>query len=190
MTFPGEQINRNIMIDAEFPRNADTLLLECHVATMAGGGYGVVENAALAIASGRIAWLGPASELPQHHAARARHVHPLGGCWITPGLKKFSAWRVFLSSLFGGREFALNTSLNGSARAMVPTGAYEKVMPMDILATQLLRALLVKDTVQAQELGCLELHEEDLALCSFVCPSKYDFGPVLRANLEQIEKEG
>jgi Na+-transporting NADH:ubiquinone oxidoreductase subunit A len=73
---------------------------------------------------------------------------------------------------------------------MVPIGSYESVMPLDILPTQLLRALLVRDTDQAQQLGCLELSEEDLALCSFVCPGKYDYGPVLRANLDQIEKEG
>ena len=63
-------------------------------------------------------------------------------------------------------------------------------MPLDILPTQLLRAILVKDTDSAQQLGVLELDEEDLALCSFVCPGKYDYGPILRENLEQIEKEG
>lgn len=111
--------------------------------------------------------------------------------WLSPGWNKFSAWGIYLSSLFRrGREYPLNTSLNGSARAMVPSGQYERVMPQDYLPTQLLRALLVKDTVRAQQLGCLELHEEDLALCSFVCPSKYDYGPVLRANLAIIEKEG
>ena len=73
---------------------------------------------------------------------------------------------------------------------MVPVGLYEKVMPMDILPTQLLRSLLVSDTDQAQRLGCLELDEEDLALCAFVCSGKYNFGPALRNNLEQIEKEG
>lgn len=73
---------------------------------------------------------------------------------------------------------------------MVPIGVYESVMPLDILPTQLLRALLVRDTVTAQALGCLELDEEDLALCSFVCPGKYDYGPALRANLNLIEKEG
>ncbi len=73
---------------------------------------------------------------------------------------------------------------------MVPVGAYEQVMPLDILPTQLLRALIVKDTDGAQGLGCLELDEEDLALCSFVCPGKHDFGPILRENLEQIMREG
>jgi len=113
--------------------------------------------------------------------------------WInpSPGARKYSAWRVFVSNFIGGyRSYDLTTSRNGSARAMVPTGQYEKVMPQDTLPTQLLRALLVKDTVTAQDLGCMELHEEDLALCSFVCPSKYDYGPMLRANLELIEKEG
>jgi len=61
---------------------------------------------------------------------------------------------------------------------------------MDILATYLLRALLVGDTEHAEKLGALELDEEDLVLCSFVCPGKTDFGPYLRANLERLEKEG
>ena len=69
----------------------------------------------------------------------------------------------------GKKSFNLTTSQNGSPRAMVPVGAFEMMMPLDILPTQLLRALLVKDTDMAQALGCLELDEEDLALCSFVC---------------------
>ncbi|HSS63774.1 MAG TPA: Na(+)-translocating NADH-quinone reductase subunit A, partial [Gammaproteobacteria bacterium] len=111
--------------------------------------------------------------------------------WIAPGRDKFSATNVFLSSFQRNkRRFAFTTSQQGSPRAMVPIGSYEGVMPLDILPTQLLRALLVRDTDLAQQLGCLELAEEDLALCSFVCPGKYDYGPVLRVNLEQIEKEG
>ena len=73
---------------------------------------------------------------------------------------------------------------------MVPVGAYEKVMPLDIQPTFLLRSLIVKDTDQAQALGCLELDEEDLALCTFVCPGKVDYGPLLRENLTSIEKDG
>lgn len=110
--------------------------------------------------------------------------------WIMPGTQKYSANRIFVSSFFKGRKFALNTLQQGGPRAIVPIGVYEKVMPLDILPTPLLRALAVRDTDMAQALGCLELDEEDLALCSFVCPSKYDFGGYLRDNLEQIEKEG
>ena len=73
---------------------------------------------------------------------------------------------------------------------MVPIEAYQRVVPLQILPTQLLRALLVGDTEMAQALGCLELDEEDLALCTFVCPSKYEFGSALRDALTRIEKEG
>jgi Na+-transporting NADH:ubiquinone oxidoreductase subunit A len=82
------------------------------------------------------------------------------------------------------------TALNGRRTACVPVEAFEHLLPLDILPVPLLRALLVKDTDQAQALGCLELDPEDLALCSFMCPGKNDYGAVLRANLEQIEREG
>ena len=72
---------------------------------------------------------------------------------------------------------------------MVPVGAYEKVMPLDILPTQLLRSLIVGDTDMAVKLGALELAEEDLALCTYVCPGKYEYGPILRDNLTTIESE-
>ena len=110
--------------------------------------------------------------------------------WLSPGPNKYSAFNVFVSALNRNKTYDFGTLQNGSPRAMVPLGHYENVMPMDLLPTQLLRALIVGDTDSAQALGCLELDEEDLALCSFVCPSKNEFGPVLRVRLEQIEKEG
>ncbi len=111
--------------------------------------------------------------------------------WIKPvGKNKFSALNVFISKALGKKQLNLTTSQNGSPRAMVPVGNFEMVMPLDILPTQLLRALVVKDTDAAQALGCLELDEEDLSLCSFVCSGKFDYGPILRTNLTQIEKEG
>jgi len=110
--------------------------------------------------------------------------------WIAPGLTKFSAINVLISSIFKPKSFNITTSQYGSPRAIVPIGVFEKVMPLDILPTPLIKSLLVKDTDAAQQLGCLELVEEDLALCSFVDPSKHDFGPVLRSTLTQIEVEG
>jgi Na+-transporting NADH:ubiquinone oxidoreductase subunit A len=112
--------------------------------------------------------------------------------WVVPGGQKYSFLNVLLSSLpkVRGRKFPMASSLWGSPRAIVPLGIYEEVFPFDILPTQLLRALVVGDTDMAQALGCLELDEEDLALCTFVDPGKHDFGPVLRTNLMQIEKEG
>jgi Na+-transporting NADH:ubiquinone oxidoreductase subunit A len=93
------------------------------------------------------------------------------------------------SRLFPGRKFDFTTSAHGERRAIVPVEAYEKVMPLDIMPTFLLKALAVDDIEEAENLGCLELDEEDLALCTFVCPSKIDHGPELRRNLTIIEKE-
>ncbi|MEE4659597.1 MAG: Na(+)-translocating NADH-quinone reductase subunit A [Halieaceae bacterium] len=110
--------------------------------------------------------------------------------WLSPGTNKHSNLSIYLSKLMPGKLLDMTTSTNGSERAMVPVGSYETIMPLDILPTQLLRALIVGDTEMAQALGCLELDEEDLALCTYVCPGKYEYGPILRDNLTRIEKEG
>jgi Na+-transporting NADH:ubiquinone oxidoreductase subunit A len=110
--------------------------------------------------------------------------------YLRVGKSRFSVMGIYLSKLFGAKNLPFTTSTNGSERAMVPVGSYEKVMPLDILPTQLLRSLIVGDTEMAQKLGCLELDEEDLALCTFVCPGKYEYGPILRNNLTRIENEG
>tara|TARA_R110001583_G_scaffold33943_6_gene114596 strand:+ start:3565 stop:4905 length:1341 start_codon:yes stop_codon:yes gene_type:complete len=110
--------------------------------------------------------------------------------WGSPGTNKHSVARVFLSALNKAKRFAFTTTTGGSKRAMVPIGQYERIMPLDILPTVLLRDLIVGDSDGAQTLGCLELDEEDLALCTYVCPGKYDYASILRTNLSKIEKEG
>lgn len=109
--------------------------------------------------------------------------------YLRAGVNKHSVKNLYLSKLLPKKLFNFTTSTNGSERAMVPVGAYEKIMPLDILPTQLLRALIVEDMDSAIALGALELDEEDLALCTYVCSGKYEYGPILRGNLERIEKE-
>ena len=106
--------------------------------------------------------------------------------WANPVVKRHSVLKVLL----GRTNLDFTTTTNGGERAMIPVGQYEKVMPLDVLATQLLRAIIVGDTDQAQKLGVLELDEEDLSLCSYVCAGKYEYGPILRDNLTRIEVEG
>ncbi|XOV89391.1 MAG: Na(+)-translocating NADH-quinone reductase subunit A [Pseudomonadota bacterium] len=136
---------------------------------------------------------GPSAYLGRHHhqvsVLREGNDRELFG-FILPGVKKFSVTRLFAGSWLGTKEFALTTNTEGSERAMVPIGSYEWVMPLDVLPTQLLRALLVSDVESAIALGCLELDEDDLALCTFVCPGKYEYGPYLREMLTRIEAEG
>ncbi|MGI4993333.1 Na(+)-translocating NADH-quinone reductase subunit A [Halobacteriovorax sp. GFR7] len=155
-------------------------------------GQGEVRVVSGSVFSGR-AMVGTFSYLGRFHnqislLTEGREREFLG--WHKPGLNKFSVKRTFLHWLKPGQIFDFTTATHGSDRAMVPVGSYEKVMPLDMLPTQLLRALVTKDDDYAIELGCLELDEEDLALCTFVSPGKVDFGPALRESLTTIEKEG
>ncbi|WP_313792181.1 Na(+)-translocating NADH-quinone reductase subunit A [Denitromonas ohlonensis] len=110
--------------------------------------------------------------------------------FMRAGVNKHSVLNIFISRLLGEKRLDMTTTTNGSPRAMVPVGNYELVMPLDILPTQLLRYLVVGDTEMAQKLGALELDEDDLALCTYVCAGKYEYGPILRDILARIEKEG
>ncbi len=110
--------------------------------------------------------------------------------YLSPGTERHSVFPTYLSKWLGEKGIKFTTSTNGSPRGMVPIGTFESVMPLDILPTQLLRSLLVGDLETAVNLGCLELDEEDIALCTYACPGKYEYGPVLRDVLTQIEKEG
>ena len=110
--------------------------------------------------------------------------------WLTPGPRKFSKIPLFLSSLFPKKLYKFKALMNGSDRPIVPIGVYEEVLPLNFLPAMLLRNIVLMDTEKIQALGGLELDEEDLSLCSFVCPGKYDFGSLLRAGLTKLELEG
>ena len=110
--------------------------------------------------------------------------------WLSPGFDLFSLENIVISKLFPTKKFAFTTNINGGHRPIVPIGCYEAVMPLDILGTPMLRAIAVNDVEEAEKLGVFELDEEDLALCSYVCPSKIDHGENLRKTLTLIEKEG
>jgi Na+-transporting NADH:ubiquinone oxidoreductase subunit A len=138
-------------------------------------------------AKGPVAFLGRlANQVTVLREGRERQL--LG--YLSPGLERHSVMNIYLSRLMPWKRFKFTTSTNGSERAMVPLGQYEQVMPLDILPTQLLRSLVVGDTETAQALGALELVEEDLALCTYVCVGKYEYGPILRDNLTRLEVEG
>lgn len=109
--------------------------------------------------------------------------------WLLPGSKIHSKLNVFLSSFIKPKSFTFNTAMNGSDRAIVPISSYEEVMPLNIMTTQLLKALATYDLEMLIDLGVLELAEEDLALCSYVCPSKYDYSSLLTENLDLIYNE-
>lgn len=184
ISLAGPQVNDPRLIESRLGAN----LQEMVVGELATGENRLISGSVL---SGRTA-RGAEEYLGRYHlqvsVLREGRERPFMG-YLSPGVNRHSVLGIYLSGLFREHKFAFSTTTNGSNRAMVPVGSYEKVMPLDILPTQLLRALIVGDIEMAQALGALELDEEDLALCSYVCPGKYEYGPILRDNLSRIEKE-
>lgn len=110
--------------------------------------------------------------------------------WLKLSGDIYSVKNVLITKLLNKTLFDFTTDKNGGNRAIVPNGSFEEVMPLDFEITSFLRTIAIKDVEEAEKLGVLELDEEDLALCTYVCPSKNEYGPILRENLSLIEKEG
>ena len=109
--------------------------------------------------------------------------------WATPGLKKFSYWRAFLSKLAPGREYDIDTNFHGGHRAFVVTGHYENVLPMDIYPVHLVKAILAGDVELMENLGIYEVAEEDFALCEYIDPSKTEIQEIIRSGINLMIKE-
>ena len=105
--------------------------------------------------------------------------------WLHPGGKsKYSIFNAYFGSNKISYDFT--TLQNGSNRAFVPVDAWEKVFPMDIYINALARSIEANDIDEMEQLGIYECDEEDVALCSFVCPSKSDVGAIIRKGLDTI----
>ncbi|MBU1296992.1 MAG: Na(+)-translocating NADH-quinone reductase subunit A [Gammaproteobacteria bacterium] len=181
----GPQVKKPRLVRTQVGASLDDLL----AGELAEGDNRVISGSVL---SGRNAF-GPFAFLGRYHnqvsvllEGRERQMMH----YLRAGVEKHSIMNVFLSKLTGKKSFDMTTTTNGSDRTMLPLGNFERVMPLDILPTQLLRALVVNDTEQAQKLGALELDDEDLALCTYSCSGKFEYGPILRDCLTLIEKEG
>lgn len=110
--------------------------------------------------------------------------------WILPSTKKLSFHRAFglLSFLnSSNKEYVVNTNTHGEKRAFVMTGAFEKVVPMDIYCDYLFKAILSEDYENMEALGIYEVIEEDIALCEFIDVSKHDLQAMLRDGLTLIQ---
>jgi len=114
--------------------------------------------------------------------------HELFG-WATPGLKKFSYWRAFLSKMLPRKEYEMDTNIHGGQRAFVITGHYENVLPMDIYPVHLLKAIMAGDIEMMENLGIYEVAEEDFALCEYIDPSKTEIQELIRSGINMMIKE-
>ena len=110
--------------------------------------------------------------------------------WTKPVFNKISTTRALTFSwLQPKKKYDLNTNTNGEHRAFVVTGQYEEVFPLDIFPMQLLKACMVKDLDEMEQLGLYEVAPEDFALTEFVCISKQPHQKIIREGLDLLYKE-
>ena len=109
--------------------------------------------------------------------------------WLKPGVKDHSNSNVFLSSILKPKAFNFDTNTNGGYRAIVPIGVFDEINPFDIDPTLFLKSLAIGDLVALRELGIFDLASEDMAVFSYVCPSKYDYVALFNSCMEEIWKE-
>lgn len=114
--------------------------------------------------------------------------HELFG-WAMPGLKKFSVSHTYFSWLFPKKSYTLDARLNGGERAIIMSGEYDRVLPMDILPEFLIKAVLAFDVEKMENLGIYEVAPEDFALCEFVDTSKLEIQKIIRTGLDELMKE-
>lgn len=109
--------------------------------------------------------------------------------WLAPNFKKFTSTNTMGASLCKKSKKVLDTNLNGGIRPLIMTGNFEKVFPFDIYPIQLIKACIIKDIDQMEELGIYEIDAEDFALCEVIDPSKTAIQQIVRESLEMLRKE-
>jgi len=109
--------------------------------------------------------------------------------WLFPTYARPTLSPSLPISKYLKKAFNVNTNPHGEPRAYVVTGQYEKVLPMDIMPQQLIKAVMAKDLELMENLGIYEVIEEDMALCEFVCTSKINVQQVLSEGLELMAEE-
>lgn len=110
--------------------------------------------------------------------------------WNKPVFNKISTTRALTFSwLQPKKKYDLNTNTNGEHRAFVLTGQYEQVFPLDIYPMQLLKACMVKDLDEMEQLGLYEVAPEDFSLTEFICVSKQPHQQIIREGLDLLQQE-
>lgn len=110
--------------------------------------------------------------------------------WNKPVFNKISNTRALTFSwMMPKKKFDLTTNTNGEHRAFVLTGQYEQVFPLDIYPMQLLKACMVKDLDEMEQLGLYEVAPEDFSLTEFICVSKQPHQQIIREGLDLLQQE-
>lgn len=108
--------------------------------------------------------------------------------WASMSPSKMSVSPSFIGR-FLRRKFAPDARLNGGRRAMIMSGEYDKVFPMDVLPEYLVKAILARDIDRMEALGIYEVAPEDFALAEYVDPSKLELQKIVRDGLDYLRNE-
>ncbi|MDE6460398.1 MAG: NADH:ubiquinone reductase (Na(+)-transporting) subunit A, partial [Paramuribaculum sp.] len=108
--------------------------------------------------------------------------------WASLSPSKMSVSRSFPLRIFK-KKFSPDARILGGHRAMIMSGVYDKVMPMDIMTEYLLKAIGARDIEMMEKLGIYEVAPEDFALCEYVDPSKTEIQKAVREGLDWLRKE-
>lgn len=109
--------------------------------------------------------------------------------WIMPRFSQFSASKSYFSWLFRRKDYMADARVKGSKRNMIMSGEYDKVLPMDIYAEYLIKAIIVGDIDKMEALGIYEVSPEDFALAEYVDSSKLELQSIVRNGLDILRKE-
>ena len=113
--------------------------------------------------------------------------------WLIPRFGDFNASCTDpakpLQRLFGQKEYNWDARLKGGRRAIIVSGEYDKVFPMDIYPEYLIKAMIAGNLDRMEQLGAYEVAPEDFALCEYVCTSKMPLQAIVRAALDNLKNE-
>lgn len=110
--------------------------------------------------------------------------------WIMPRVNDYSTSRSYLSWLFGkNKKYDLDCRIKGGERHMIMSAEYERVFPMDIYPSYLIKAIITGDIDRQEALGIYEVAPEDFAVAEFIDSSKLELQRIVREGLDILRKE-
>ncbi len=110
--------------------------------------------------------------------------------WIAPRFNDYSTSHSYFSWLFGKKKkYDLDCRIKGGERHMIMSAEYERVFPMDIYPSYLVKAILTGDIDRQEALGIYEVAPEDFAVAEFIDSSKLELQRIVREGLDLLRKE-
>ena len=110
--------------------------------------------------------------------------------WASLNPNRFSIYHTFTTWLRGLKKpVSMDSRIKGGERAIVRTGEYDAMLPMDIYGEFLIKAIISSDIDKMEQLGIYEIAPEDFALAEFADTSKLELQRIVREGLDRLRAE-